>query len=94
MVQQLSIRWEIEEAVADFIQPIRQTLGMRSNVASILGGSCCQVGVSRRDGSFGVDPFYIRMKEPSSSASLSLANAFTFNAPNTFVNVTRLLPAL
>ena len=90
----LGSRRATEEAIAHLIQPISQTLGIRPNVASILGGTCGQVGVSWRDGLFGVDPFYIRMKEPSSPASLSLANAFTFNAPSTSVNVTRLLRAL
>lgn len=90
----LGNRKAIEEAITHLIQPISHTLGIQPNVASILGGVSSQVGVSWRDGFFGVDPFYIRMKEQSSSPSLSLSNAFTFNAPSTSVNVTRLLRAL
>ena len=90
----LGSRRATEEAIAHLIRPIKRTLGVEPNVASILGGTGTQLGVSWRDGYFGVDPFYIRMSEGASPASLSPSNEFTFNAPSTSVNVTRLLRAL
>ena len=87
----LGSRLAIEEAVERLIQPMVDTVGMRPDVSSIVGGSVQGIRVSYKDNCFGVDPFYIATKAGSTPWS---TNSFTFSAPSTSVNVTRLLRAL